>query len=157
MGGNVIRACALPPAATGNIGKPGAGFCYLNGSDRKGIRESYMAAPQLRRAPTRGLSHMDLAAMLECAEEACALFCWNINIAASNPQQRLGRARRRDDLFTAAVDLFQTDTADFADFAFRHQAASSKSPRHTPRFGAFSRRRSPDAAAAKRADGTRPR
>ena len=42
--------------------------------------------------------------------------CWNINPAASNPQQaRLHAALRRDDLFTVAVDLFATDTTDFAD------------------------------------------
>ena len=29
-GGNVVRACALLPAVTGNVGKPGAGFLYLN-------------------------------------------------------------------------------------------------------------------------------
>ncbi|HEX9448141.1 MAG TPA: molybdopterin dinucleotide binding domain-containing protein, partial [Dongiaceae bacterium] len=46
-----------------------------------------------------------------------ALFCWNINIAASNPdQRRLHRALRREDLLTVVIDLFQTDTADFADY-----------------------------------------
>ena len=116
-GGNVMRACALLPAATGNIGKPGAGFYYLNGSGRKGIRESYITAPHLRRQRPRSLSHMDLASTLEDAAAAQALFCWNINIAASNPQQRrLHRALQRDDLFTVVVDAFQTDTADFADF-----------------------------------------
>ena len=41
------------------------------------------------------------------------LFCWNINIAASNPEQtRLLAALAREDLFTVAVDLFQTDTTD---------------------------------------------
>src|SRR5204862_4485361 len=64
MGGNVFRACALLPAATGNLGKPGAGFYYLNGG-RRGIRSDYLAAPQLRRAPARSLSHMDPAANLE--------------------------------------------------------------------------------------------
>jgi len=117
MGGNVMRACALLPVATGNIGKSGAGFFYLNGSGRKGIRESYITAPHLRREPARSLSHMDLAATLEDAEKSRALFCWNINIAASNPQQtRLHEALRRDDLLTVVVDPFQTDTADFADF-----------------------------------------
>jgi len=40
-----------------------------------------------------------------------------MNIAASNPQQaRLRRALSRDDLFTVVVDLFATDTTEFADF-----------------------------------------
>lgn len=116
LGGNVVRACALLPAATGNIGKPGAGFYYLNGSGRKGIRGSYITAPQLRREPARSVSHMDLAATLEDPAKAQALVCWNINIAASNPQQeRLTRALERDDLFSVVIDLFQTDTADMAD------------------------------------------
>ncbi len=117
MGGNVVRACALLPAATGNIGKPGAGFYYLNGSGRKGIRGGYITAPHLRRQPLRSISHMDLAATLEDAGKAQALVCWNINIAASNPQQRrLHRALAREDLFTVVIDPFQTDTADFADY-----------------------------------------
>jgi anaerobic selenocysteine-containing dehydrogenase len=117
MGGNVMRACALLPVATGNIGKPGAGFYYLNGSGRKGIRGSYIAAPHLRRTPERSVSQMDLAATLEDPAKAQALVCWNINIAASNPQQaRLRRTLGRDDLFTVVIDPFQTDTADFADY-----------------------------------------
>jgi anaerobic selenocysteine-containing dehydrogenase len=116
MGGNVFRACALLPAATGNIGKPGAGFYYLNGG-RRGIRSDYLGAPHLRPVPARSLSHMDLAASLEDPALFQALFCWNINIAASNPdQQRLHRALRREDLLTVVIDLFQTDTADFADY-----------------------------------------
>ena len=43
--------------------------------------------------------------------------CWNINIAASNPhQQRLRKALKREDLLTVVLDLFPTDTADFADY-----------------------------------------
>ena len=117
MGGNVFRACALLPAATGNIGKAGAGFYYLNGSGRKGLDGGYLTAPHLRREPERKLSHMDLATTLADPARAQALFCWNINIAASNPdQRRLHEALRREDLLTVVLDLFQTDTADFADY-----------------------------------------
>jgi anaerobic selenocysteine-containing dehydrogenase len=50
-------------------------------------------------------------------EQSRALLCWNINIAASNPQQaRLRRALTRDDLLTVVIDLFPTDTTDLADF-----------------------------------------
>ena len=60
---------------------------------------------------------MDLADVLADPARAQALFCWNINIAASNP--RLGDLRRaleREDLLTVVLDLFQTDTADLADY-----------------------------------------
>ncbi len=115
-GGNVFRACGLLPAATGNIGKPGAGFLYLNGSGNRGIDDAYITAPQLNRGEPASISHMDLAARLEDASSSSALFCWNNNIVASCPQQaRLRRALEREDLFTVAIDLFPTDTVDYAD------------------------------------------
>ncbi len=117
QGGNAMRSCALLPAVTGNIGKPGAGFLYLNGLSQRGIDEAYLSADHLRRGPRSSVSHMDLAARLEDPERAQALVCWNINIAASNPDQaRLRRALEREDLLTVAIDLFETDTTDFADF-----------------------------------------
>jgi len=116
-GGNVVRACALLPAVTGNLGKPGAGFLYLNGTESRGIDEDYLAGAHLGRDAPEPISHMDLAAALEDGERSEALFCWNINIAASNPEQaRLHAALRREDLLTVAVDLFPTDTTDFADY-----------------------------------------
>jgi anaerobic selenocysteine-containing dehydrogenase len=116
-GGNVVRACALLPALTGNLGKPGAGFLYLNGTGSRAIDEDYLAAAHLRRDAPDPISHMDLVASLEDPSRSEALFCWNINIAASNPEQaRLHHALRREDLLTVAVDLFPTDTTDFADF-----------------------------------------
>ena len=116
-GGNVVRACALLPALTGNLGKPGTGFLYLNGTGSRGIDEDYLRASQLGVDVPEPISHMELADCLEDPRRSQALFCWNINIAASNPQQaRLHDALRRDDLLIVASDLFATDTTDFADF-----------------------------------------
>jgi len=116
LGGNVMRACGLLPAVTGNLGKPGAGFLYLNGFGGRNLDLEYLVAPHLASDIPPPVSHMDLAARLEDPARARALVCWNINIAASNPQQtRLRQALRRDDLFTVAIDLFATDTTDFAD------------------------------------------
>ena len=115
-GGNVVRACALLPAVTGNLGKPGAGFLYLNGAESRRLDEDYLAAPHLGPSAPPPISHMDLVDCLEDPARSQALFCWNINIAASNPQQRrLHEALAREDLFTVAVDLFPTDTTDYAD------------------------------------------
>lgn len=117
MGGNVMRAVATLPAATGNLAKPGAGFLYLNGSARKGLEGAYVEGAHLRRGVMKTISHMDLAQTLSEPSQSQALFCWNINIAASNPDQAaLYRALEREDLMTVVVDLFQTDTADFADY-----------------------------------------
>jgi anaerobic selenocysteine-containing dehydrogenase len=115
-GGNVMRACAALPAITGNLGKPGAGIYYLNGDGPRNIDSDYVGAPQLRQGRARSLSHMQLAEALSDPQRASAFFCWNMNVAASGPRQRLLRqALSREDLFSVVVDLFQTDTADYAD------------------------------------------
>lgn len=116
-GGNIMRACAALAAARGNFGKPGAGLYYLNGGRSRGIDSGYIAAPGLRRPDyPASFSQMDLAARLEDREQSRAFITWNINPAASSPEQaRLHAALRRDDLFHVAIDIFPTDTTDFAD------------------------------------------
>ena len=115
-GGNIIRSCAVLPAITGNFSKPGSGLLYLNGSGRKGVDNNYLTGSSLGK-PQPAISHMDLAKKLENTKESSAFICWNINPAVSNPeQQRLRQALARDDLFTVVVDIFETDTTDYADY-----------------------------------------
>lgn len=117
MGGNAFRSVAALCAATGNIGKPGAGFLYMNGPETRGVDLSMMAAPELARDGPRSVSHMDLAAILADPARSRALFTWNNNILASSPQQsRLRAALTRDDLLLVCADIFATDTTDYADF-----------------------------------------
>ncbi|MFT5709278.1 MAG: anaerobic selenocysteine-containing dehydrogenase, partial [Oceanospirillaceae bacterium] len=103
---------------TGNLAKPGAGFFFLNWDlPLRHIDDDYLAAPHLASKKVAQVSHMDLAENLEDTEKSKALFTWNINIAASNPEQtRLKNGLLREDLFTVALDLFSTDTTDYADF-----------------------------------------
>ncbi len=118
-GGNVMRACAMLPALTGNLCKPGAGFLYLNGNlSRRGMDEAYLSGARFAAAPAPpAVSHMDLADVLEDPQRSRALFIWNMNPLASCPNQvRLRRALRRDDLLTVAVDLFPTDSTGLADY-----------------------------------------
>ena len=119
-GGNVFRACALLPAVTGNLGKPGAGLLYLNWDfnlPQRDLDDAYLTASHLCVGMLPRISHMDLPSGLEDPTRARALICWNMNIAASSPQQaRLRRALTREDLFTVVLELFPTDTTDFADF-----------------------------------------
>jgi anaerobic selenocysteine-containing dehydrogenase len=92
-GGNAVRAVGLLPAITGNVGKPGAGLLYLNGTENRGIDEDYLVAAELAEHVPDPISHMDLTDRLEDHDRSRALLCWNINIAASNPEQeRLRRA-----------------------------------------------------------------
>jgi len=116
-GGNAFRACAMLPAATGNFGRPGSGLYYMNfDGAMRGFDDDYIEAPHLRSGERKAFSQMDLAQRLEHPSEIQAFITWNINPAASSPdQQRLRRALSRENLFTIVCDLFQTDTADFAD------------------------------------------
>ena len=115
-GGNVVRSVAALPALTGNLGRPGSGFLYLNGFGNRGIDEDYLSGADAFPRVPEAISHMDLARFMESPANAEALVCWNVNPLASCPEQaRLRRALERDDLFTVVVDLFATDTADLAD------------------------------------------
>jgi anaerobic selenocysteine-containing dehydrogenase len=115
-GGNVFRACSLLPIITGNIGRPGGGFLYMNGFGSRGIDIAEVTRPSLNSAGNPPVSHMDLPAILEDPNRSRVLFTWNNNIAASSPQQgRLTAALRRENLFHVAIDLFATDTVDHAD------------------------------------------
>ena len=115
-GGNAMRACSLLPALTGNLGRAGAGFLYLNWVASRGIDDGYLVGAKLGADAPPAISQMELAACLEAPSRSQALVCWCNNIAASNPEQvRLRRALEREDLFTVVIDLFATDTADYAD------------------------------------------
>jgi anaerobic selenocysteine-containing dehydrogenase len=116
QGGNAIRAVAQLAAISGNLGRAGAGVLYLNGSDSRGLDSEYVSAAGLPDHCPDPISHMELVGWLEDSQRTRALIAWNINIAASNPDQaRLRRALAREDLFTVAIDLFATDTTDLAD------------------------------------------
>ncbi len=116
-GGNVMRAIGLLPALTGNIGKPGAGFCYLNITPVfAGIDLAWLGGAALAPREITKVSHMELAARLERPDEFKVFFSWNTNPLASAPEQaRLRAALQRPDLFMVVSDLFMTDSARFAD------------------------------------------
>ena len=116
-GGNIMRAVGLLPAMTGNIGKPGAGFCYLNITPAiAGLDMDKMVGATLLGDDHLSISHMDLADELTKDDKFNVLFSWSTNPMASAPEQnKLKRALQRENLFTIVVDCFQTDTADYAD------------------------------------------
>ncbi len=116
-GGNVMRAVGLLPALTGNVGKPGAGFYYLNSTPGiAGADLGWLVGAGLAPRPVPKVGHMDLAAQLE-ADAYRALVVWNTNPLASAPEQRrLRAALEREEFFSVVVDCFPTDTADVADY-----------------------------------------
>jgi len=116
-GANIMRSIGLLPTLTGNIGKPGAGFTYLNvappllGADFGSLEGAELAATK-----TPKVNHIGLAESLEDPARFAAFLSWNTNpIASAAEQTRLRNAMARDDLFTVVVECFATDTADYAD------------------------------------------
>ena len=116
-GGNVMRAVGLLPSLTGNVGKPGAGFCYMNSTASfAGIDMASLGGANLVKHAGKTVSHMDLAVRLSDANEFKAMLSWNTNPLASAPNQdALRRAFAREDLFTVVIDCFLTDTTAYAD------------------------------------------
>ncbi|MBZ0261856.1 MAG: molybdopterin-dependent oxidoreductase [Hyphomicrobiales bacterium] len=111
-GGNVFRALPLLNIATGQLGKPGTGFCYMNGTETRGVDAGFIAG-----SPAASVSHMDLAADLNDPKKVRALFTWNNNIVASSPGTKaIRKGLAREDLFTVVTDIFMTDTAVYADY-----------------------------------------
>lgn len=116
-GANVMRAVGLLPTLTGNIGKPGAGICYLNvATALLGADFDELSGASLVTGEAAKLNHIGLAGALEDPDRFGALFSWNTNpLASAAEQSRLREAFCRDGLFTVVVDCFATDTADYAD------------------------------------------
>lgn len=85
-GGNVARSVAALPAVTGNLGRPGGGFLYLNGFANRGVDEDDLSGVRAYPDVPAPLSHMDLPAHLEDPVRSRALVCWNVNPAASCPE-----------------------------------------------------------------------
>jgi anaerobic selenocysteine-containing dehydrogenase len=117
QGGNIMRAVGLLPALTGQIGRPGTGFYFLNHTAGiAGLDFDAYAGTALRRGPASPISFLDLADRLADPTACRAFLCSSSNPAASAPRQGpLREALSREDLFTVAVDCFPTDTTDFAD------------------------------------------
>lgn len=116
-GGNVMRAVGLLPSLTGNIGKPGTGFCYMNYTPAfAGIDLDRLGGAELVENEGKTVSHMDLAVRLADADEFKAIISWNTNpLASAASQGALREAFAREDLFTVVVDCFPTDTTAYAD------------------------------------------
>ncbi len=116
-GGNVMRAVGLLPSLTGNVGKPGAGFCYMNYTPAfAGIDLDTLGGTNLVKQAGKTVSHMDLAVRLADRNEFKAMLSWNTNpLASAADQGALRTAFAREDLFTVAIDCFPTDTTAYAD------------------------------------------
>ncbi|QBD82307.1 molybdopterin oxidoreductase family protein [Ktedonosporobacter rubrisoli] len=118
-GGQTVRMLACLPAVTGQYGRPGGGLMYSTSDwlswDKETMARSYdPACPP----PPRTLNMNRLGAILtgEADPPIYSLYVYNANPAASTPNSgKIAEGLMREDLFTVVHELFETDTARFAD------------------------------------------
>ncbi len=118
-GGQTVRTLACLPTITGQYGLPGGGLMYSTSDwlqwDKQSVTHSDdEACPQ----PPRSLNMNRLGAILtgEANPPVYSLFVYNANPVASAPNTgKIVEGLQRDDLFTVVHELFETDTARYAD------------------------------------------
>ncbi len=118
-GGQTVRTLASLPALTGQYGLPGGGLMYSTSDwlqwDKQVVTHEHdPACPQ----PPRSLNMNRLGAILtgEADPPVYSLFVYNANPVASAPNAgKIVDGLLRDDLFTVVHELFETDTARYAD------------------------------------------
>lgn len=117
-GGMAVRTIACLPAVIG-AWRHWAGGILLSTSGLYPLNARGLERPDLVPPGTRTINMVQLAEALEGrlpGPPVQALYVYNSNPAAVAPdQQRVLAGLRREDLFTVVHDLFQTDTADYAD------------------------------------------
>ncbi len=114
-GGQAARAVSCLPALLGSYRHRGGGLVYSTG-DAYGLNHHAADRPDLG-PPARSLATTNLGHNLTALEDPVeALIVYGANPMVSNPQTELvRRGLERPDLFTVVIDLYQTETADYAD------------------------------------------
>ena len=113
--GQTMRAVALLPALTGNVGVPGGGWQYAN------LASHCLSDPPLPPTPSRVRRGIPIARLGQALSELdapriSAMWVEKGNPASQNPRSdRVRAAMRRLDL-VVAVDQFHTDTTALADY-----------------------------------------
>jgi len=118
-GGQTVRTLACLPAITGQYGLPGGGLMYSTSDwlkwDAAAVKHQNDPAcpPALR---TLNMNRLGAILTGEADPPVYSLYVYNANPVASAPNaSRIVEGLMRDDLFTVVHELFETDTAHYAD------------------------------------------
>jgi len=115
-GGNAVRAVACLPALVGAWRDP-AGGALLSSSGTYPVDAAALERPDLIRGAPRTINMSAIGdALLEASPPIRAIYVYNSNPLAVAPESaKVTRGFARDDLFCVVHEIFQTDTADYAD------------------------------------------
>jgi anaerobic selenocysteine-containing dehydrogenase len=118
-GGQTVRTLACLPALAGQYGLRGGGLMYSTSDwlkwERGAVSHSFDPAcpPEPR---TLNMNRLGSILLGEANPPIYSLFVYNANPVASSPNAgKIVEGLKRDDLFTVVHELFETDTARYAD------------------------------------------
>jgi anaerobic selenocysteine-containing dehydrogenase len=118
-GGQTVRTLACLPALTGQYGLRGGGLMYSTSDwlkwEQGALSHSFDPAcpPESR---TLNMNRLGSILLGEAKPPIYSLFVYNANPVASSPNAgKIVEGLKRDDLFTVVHELFETDTARYAD------------------------------------------
>ena len=116
-GGQAARTISCLPAVLGAFETVGGGMVYSTGPAYEVNKAAAGGRTKQNGGRPRSLAMTNLVQNLTSLNPPVnGLFIYGANPVVSNPDtQRVRAALARPDLFTVAVDLFHTDTTDFAD------------------------------------------
>ncbi|GCE28211.1 molybdopterin oxidoreductase [Dictyobacter alpinus] len=118
-GGQMVRTLACLPAVVGQYGVAGGGLMYSTSDWLKWDRATVGRGDDPACPPaTRSLNMNRLGAILtgEADPPVYSLYVYNANPVASTPNAgKVVEGLMREDLFTVVHELFETDTARYAD------------------------------------------
>ena len=116
-GGNAVRAIACLPALIGAWRDP-AGGALLSSSGTYPVDHAALERPDLIHGAPRTINMSAIGdALLDARDPPVrAIYVYNSNPVAVAPESsKVRRGFAREDLFVVVHEIFQTDTADFAD------------------------------------------
>ena len=115
-GGHAVRAIACLPALVGAWRDP-AGGALLSSSGTFAVNTAALERPDLIQGSPRSINMNSIGnALLQAEPPIRAIYVYNSNPVAVAPDSaKVAAGFAREDLFCVVHEVFQTDTADFAD------------------------------------------